>query len=85
MKNLDGSLYSDKDDFIDILANHIISPIRFDKEIELMKNEGIDLYIEIGPGKTLTGFIKKQNPDANVMSVSTVEDINNLISKSKEW
>ena len=46
------------DDIKQILANHIISPVRFDKAIDLMKSEGIEQYLEIGPGKALTGFIK---------------------------
>ena len=33
--------------------------VSFDKAIELMKSEGIEQYLEIGPGKALTGFIKK--------------------------
>ena len=44
----------------DILANHIINPVRFDRAIKLMQDEGVEEYVEIGPGKVLTGFIKKE-------------------------
>ena len=37
--------------------------------------------MEIGPGKTLTGFIKKQNPDANVMNVYDMESLNGLLER----
>ena len=59
IKNIDGTFYKKTDDIKQILANHIISPVRFDKAIDLMKSEGIEQYLEIGPGKALTGFIKK--------------------------
>ncbi len=49
IKNIDGTYYKENDNIKEILANHIISPVRLDKAIELMKNEKIDEYIEIGP------------------------------------
>ena len=61
-----------------ILSKHIISPVRFDKAIQLMKDEGIEEYIEIGPGKVLTGFIKKDNKEAithNINNLETLEGI----------
>lgn len=64
IKNIDGSLYQEKDNIKEILANHIISPVRFDKAIQLMFNSGIERFIEVGPGKVLTGFIKKENKDS---------------------
>lgn len=59
IKNIDGTIYKKTDNIKQILASHIINPVRFDKAIELMKSEGIEQYLEIGPGKALTGFIKK--------------------------
>ena len=58
-----------------ILAEHIVSPVRFDKAIKLMNKEGIDEYIEIGPGKALTGFIKKDNKEAKTYNISSVETL----------
>ena len=51
-----------KDDNIkEILANHIISPVRFDKAIQLMNEQGIEEFVEVGPGNALSGFVKKEN------------------------
>ena len=58
IKNIDGTIYKKTDNIRQILASHIINPVRFDKAIELMKSEGIEQYLEIGPGKALTGFMK---------------------------
>ena len=79
IKNLDGRIYTKDDNFKEILAKHIISPVRFDKAIEYMKNEKIERFIEIGPGKTLTGFIKKDYPEAELHNINTLESLEALI------
>ncbi len=79
IKNLDGKIYTEKDNLKEILAKHIISPVRFDKAIEYMKNEKIERFIEIGPGKTLTGFIKKDYPEAELHNINNLESLEALI------
>ena len=79
IKNLDGNFYTKEDNIKEILEKHIISPVRFDKTIQTMQKEGVDTYIEIGPGKTLSGFVKKENKEANVFSVQTVEDLSKVL------
>ena len=73
IRNIDGKFYSENDNFKEILAKHIVSPVRFDKAIQLMKAEGIKKFIEIGPGKTLTGFIKKDYPEAELYNINNLE------------
>lgn len=79
IKNIDGSLYSEKDNIKEILAKHIVSPVRFDKAIKLMKEEGIEEYVEIGPGRALTGFIKKEDKEANTVNINSVEALTNYL------
>lgn len=71
IKNLDGMPYVENDNFKEILSKHIISPVRFDKTIKYMKENQIDTFIEIGPGKALTGFIKKELKDLEINCYST--------------
>ena len=78
IKNLDGTYYKPEDNVKDVLANHIISPVRFDKAIQLMKDEGIEEYIEIGPGKVLTGFIKKDNKESTTYNVNSLESLEEI-------
>ena len=80
IKNIDGEMYKNTDDVKDILAKHIISPVRFSKTLENMLAEGIDTFIEIGPGKTLSGFVKRTPTDKeikilNVNNVLTLEEV----------
>ena len=79
IKNLDGKIYTENDNLKEILAKHIISPVRFDKAIEYMKNEKVEKFIEIGPGKTLTGFIKKDYPEAELHNINNLESLEALI------
>lgn len=83
IKNIDGTFYNDNDNLKEILANHIVSPVRLDKTIRLMKTEGIDTFIEIGPGKTLTGFIKKEIKESNTINIFDIESLEDAITKLK--
>ena len=79
IKNIDGTFYNENDNMHEILAKHIVSPVRFDKAIKLMKDEGIDTFVELGPGKSLTGFIKKELEGVNLINIFDVESLENAI------
>ena len=83
IKNIDGTYYTKNDNIKEILAKHIISPVRFDKAIELMKEEKIEEYVEIGPGRALTGFIKKDNKEAKVYNINNLESLENYLEIEK--
>ena len=81
IKNIDGTEYKETDDIRDILAKHIISPVRFSKSLENMIKLGVDTFIEIGPGKTLSGFAKKIKTDKEIriFNVTDVETLKNVL------
>lgn len=83
IKNIDGTFYKPEDDMVDILSKHIISPVRFDKAIKLMNDKTMDEYVEIGPGKTLTGFVKKENRDARTVNINNLESLENYLLENK--
>ena len=60
---------------VDVLSRHIVSSVRFDKAIKIMQDYGIDTYVEIGPGKTLTGFVRKENKEANLVNINSLETL----------
>ena len=59
VKNLDGTIYSKEEDIKDILAKHIVSPVRFSKSLQTMLDMGIDTFVEIGPRKNLIWICEK--------------------------
>ncbi len=79
IKNMDGRVYQKNDNMKQILENHMVSPVRFDKAIQQMQQQEIDTYIEIGPGKALSGFIKKENREANVVNICDIQTLNNVL------
>ncbi len=86
IKNLDGIEYKQNDDVKDILAKHIINPVRFSKSIQTMLEAGIDTFIEIGPGKTLSGFVKRTNTDKeiNILNISNSKELKEVINFIKK-
>lgn len=58
------------DDIVTLLSRQICSPVQWEKIICNMIEEGIDTFVEIGPGKTLTNIIKKINPQVTAVAVA---------------
>ena len=77
IKNIDGEIYKNTDDVKDILAKHIINPVRFSKTIQNMLENGIDTFIEIGPGKALSGFVKRTPTDKEI-KIFNINNVPNL-------
>lgn len=71
------------DDIRTILKSQIKSSVRFEQSIRYMIENGVDTFIEIGPGSALSGFVKKTNRDVKVYSVSTCEQIETVIGELK--
>lgn len=79
LKNIDAKPYSENDDIKQILAKHVINPVKFKSIIENMIADGVDTIVEIGPGKVLSGFVKKTNKDVRIFNTSNVESFEELI------
>lgn len=83
IKNIDAKPYEKSDNMKEILANHVTHSVRFAKSIEYMIESGIDTFVEIGPGKTLTGFVKRISRDVKLININSVESLENAISELK--
>ena len=59
VSNVDGKLIRDKNEIIPKLINQVSQSVLWQQSIEFMVNQGVDTFIEIGPGKSLSGFVKK--------------------------
>ena len=66
-----------------LLAKQISSSVKWQQSVETMIKEGVDIFVEIGPGKTLAGFMKKIDRTVKVYNIQTVEDIDKVISEIK--
>ena len=66
------------DELKDLLIKQIENRVRWRESVINMINKKINKFIEIGPGKVLTGLIKRINKDVEVTSINNEEDIKNL-------
>ena len=61
-----------------LLKRQVYSSVRWQQTIENMIADGVDTFIEVGPGKTLTGFMKKINREVKSINIATVDDLAKL-------
>lgn len=64
----------------ELLTEQVAASVRWQQSMERMIADGVDTFIEIGPGKTLAGFLKKINRTVTVMNVSCIEDVDKVVS-----
>ncbi len=83
IKNIDAKPYTSDDNIREILANHVTHPVRFAKSIEYMIQHGADTFVEIGPGRTLTGFVKRISRDVKLININSVESLETAIAELK--
>ena len=76
--NVTADYVTDKDQVKPLLQKQVSSSVRWQQTVERMIADGVDTFIEIGPGKTLSGFMRKINKDMKVYNVEKVEDLEKL-------
>ena len=84
IKNIDGKIYNLQDNIKEVLVNHIINPVRFADGLQTMIDMGIDTFIEIGPGKTLSGFVKRTSKDVKIFNINDVESLEKTLGGLKD-
>ena len=73
--NVTAQYVTESDQIKDLLVKQVSSSVRWQQCVEQMINDGVDTFIEIGPGKTLTGFIKKINRNVKALHIEKIEDL----------
>ena len=69
--------------FQELLERQVISPVRWQTIVENMVADGLDTFIEVGPGQTLAGLIAKINPDVKALNVEDAESLRRTIEEVK--
>lgn len=73
--NVTAQYVTEAEDVKPLLMKQVSSSVRWQQSVETMIADGVDTFIEIGPGKTLSGFMKKINRDVKVLNIEKLEDI----------
>lgn len=77
--NVEAAFVTESSRIKELLAKQVSGTVRWRESVELMIADGVDTFLEIGPGKTLTGFLRKINPGVTAKNVETMEDLDRLL------
>lgn len=79
--NVTGGYVKDKGEIKELLMKQIYSSVRWQQDMETMIQDGIDTFIEVGPGKTLSSFLKKINRNVVAYQIETPKDLEEVMEK----
>lgn len=79
LANVTADYVTDKKAVKDLLTKQVASSVRWQQSVERMIQDGVTTFVEIGPGKTLAGFMRKINRDVKVLNVEKLEDLENVV------
>ena len=84
INNVNASSETNPSEIKKLLVKQIFSTVRWRESIIEMSKSGVKNFVEIGPGKVLSGMVKRTAKEANCFSINTIVDIKNLINEFKK-
>lgn len=78
LTNVTADYVTEKEKIKELLKKQVYSPVRWQQSVERMIVDGTDTFIEVGPGKTLTGFLRKINRNVKGIKIENIEDLKNI-------
>jgi len=81
LANVSGDYYQNANDIRSGLTEQLSSPILWQKCMQKLIDQGVEKFYEIGPGRVLTGLMKRIDRKKKVVNISTADSINGLLSK----
>ena len=78
LANVTGDYVTDREQVKPLLTQQVSSSVRWQQSVEKMIADGVDTFVEIGPGKTLSGFMRKINKDVKTINIEKIEDLEKL-------
>ena len=78
VSNVTAQVFKNPDDIKKLLIDQIFSKVRWRESVEYMISNGVKEFIEVGPGKVLSGLVKRINDKVSSKSINTIEEIKNL-------
>lgn len=79
--NVTAEAVTNADGIRELLAEQICSPVRWQQSVERMIADGVDRFIEIGPGKTLAGFMKRIDKEVKTYNIGTIEEMEKVLAE----
>lgn len=79
--NVLGEKLTDFSNMPELLASHIVSPVKFTSELEALKEAGFDTFIELGPNKVLAGLVRKTLSDVDFANIENIKTLEKTLEK----
>ena len=79
--NVTAEYITDSSQTKELLSRQVASSVRWQQSMERMIEDGVDIFVEIGPGRTLAGFMKKINKEVKVRNVGCMEDVEKVVQE----
>ena len=79
--NYTAEYVEDSDNIRELLKKQVSGSVKFEQSIRTMLADGVDTFIEVGPGKTLSGFVKTIDPSVRIRNIETMEDLQALVAE----
>ena len=79
--NVTGQEVENNEDIIPLLIRQVMSPVKWEETILTLSQNGVDTFIEIGPGKTLSGFVKRTIKGATILNVENQRTLEKTVEK----
>lgn len=76
--NVTAEYVTDEKEIKGLLERQVSSSVRWQQSVEAMVAAGVDTFVEIGPGKTLSGFMRKINRNVRTVNIEKVEDLEKI-------
>lgn len=74
--NVTAQCVTNRDEVKTTLINQVSNSVLWENCVKTMLEQGVDTFVEIGPGKVLSGFVKKINKDVKVLNVENLDSLN---------
>lgn len=81
LTNVTADYVTDENQIAELLVKQVSSSVRWQQTIERLIADGADEFVEIGPGRSLSGFMKKINKDVATFNIDKMEDFNNYVNR----
>ena len=81
LSNVTADYVTEAEPIKELLKKQVSSSVRFQQSVERMIHDGVDTFIEIGPGKTLSSFIRKVSREVKVYNIDKLEDLDRVVEE----
>ena len=82
--NVNAQIVTDKDEIKKNLIEQVSGSVHLEQSIRKMIEWGVDTFVEVGPGKTMAGFIKKIDSQVKIFNIEEYADVENVCSRILE-